>query len=181
MSRQRLAILALCAAGLLSGAAPDVVQRAGAVVEVSAPAPEFGEADVAEFMRRVNPSLSDPQVRRITNAVMRFSEKYALTPELVTAVLWRESDARPWVRSPKGAVGLMQVMPHMFQPLDMAGNISTIESNVEAGCWILADNIRRLGEEEGILAYFWGSEVRGASYLHRVREAREALLRPSES
>ena len=70
-------------------------------------------------------------------------------------------------------------MPHMFEPLEIAGNIATIESNIEAGCQILADNIRRLGEEKGILAYFWGSEIRGASYLRRVRAARAAVGRAS--
>jgi len=75
----------------------------------------------------------------------------------------------------------MQVMPHMVIPLEIAGNLATVESNVEAGCLILADNIRRLGEEDGISAYFWGSEIRNASYLDRVRQARAALRRLSES
>ena len=92
-----------------------------------------------------------------------------------------ESGARPWARSHKGAIGLMQVMPHVVLPLEPAGNLTTIESNVEAGCFILADNIRRLGEDDGISAYFWGSEIRDASYLDRVREARAAVRRLSES
>ena len=102
-------------------------------------------------------------------------------PYLVASVLHTESTARPWVVSPKGAVGLMQVMPHMFELFDLAGNITTIESNIEAGCVILADNIRRLGEDEGILAYFWGGQIRGVSYLHRVEAARAALREPLES
>ena len=99
----------------------------------------------------------------------------------MTAVLLVESSARPWARSHKGAIGLMQVMPHVVQPLQPAGNLTTIESNVEAGCFILADNIRRLGEDDGISAYFWGSEIRDASYLDRVREARAAVRRLSSS
>jgi len=47
-----------------------------------------------------------------------------------------------------------------------------VETNVEAGCVILAHNIRRLGEEDGISAYFWGSEIRSVAYLNRVRSAR---------
>jgi hypothetical protein len=42
---------------------------------------------------------------------------------------------------------------------------------------ILAGNIRRLGEEDGISAYFWGSDIRGVTYLNRVRAARERLKR----
>jgi soluble lytic murein transglycosylase-like protein len=75
----------------------------------------------------------------------------------------------------------MQVMPHMAAQADFAGNLTTAESNVEAGCMILADNIRRLGEADGISAYFWGSEIRGLSYLHRVRAARAAMERRAES
>jgi soluble lytic murein transglycosylase-like protein len=136
------------------------------------------EADaLAALLERVNPSLDATQVARIANAVLRYSEKYELDPELVTAVLLVESSARPWARSPKGAVGLMQVMPHMMEPLQLAGNAATIEANIEAGCWILASNIRRLGEEAGISAYFWGSDIRGLAYLEKVRAAREEVRR----
>lgn len=136
------------------------------------------EADaLAALLKRVNPSLDATQVARIANAVLRYSEKYELDPELVTAVLLVESSARPWARSPKGAVGLMQVMPHMMEPLQLAGNAATIEANIEAGCWILASNIRRLGEEAGISTYFWGSDIRGLAYLEKVRAAREEVRR----
>ena len=91
----------------------------------------------------------------------------------MTAVIEVESAARPWARSPKGALGLMQVMPYMVRPMGMAGNPSTIEANIEAGCMILADNIRRLGESDGISAYFWGSDIRGGHLSEsRARGAR---------
>ena len=140
----------------------------------------FGEAEVAQQLQRLNATLTDRQLRRIAAAVMRYSAKYKLDPQLVTAVLCVESTARPWVRSPAGAVGLMQVMPHMAAA-DFAGNLTTVESNVEAGCMILADNIRRLGEADGISAYFWGNEIRGVSYLQRVRAARAEIGRRAES
>jgi hypothetical protein len=128
-----------------------------------------------------NPLLSDWERERIADAVIRSSRRYDLDPELVTAVMLVESDARPWAHSPKGAVGLMQVMPHMMQPMELVGNASTIESNIEAGCHILANNIRRLGVERGISAYFWGSQIRGVAYLEKVMRARERVrgLRPS--
>ena len=121
------------------------------------------------------------EARRIGDAVVRYGEKYRLDPSLVTAVLLVESGARPWARSPKGALGLMQVMPHMLRPLGLVGNPSTIETNIEAGCIILAGNIQRLGEEDGISAYFWGSQIRGVSYLNRVRAAREKVRREIRS
>ena len=132
---------------------------------------------LARLLGRVNPNLAPSDRLRIASAVLRYSRKYALEPELVTAVLLVESTARPWVRSSKGAVGLMQVMPHMMEPLGLAGNAATIESNIEAGCFILADNIRRLGEEQGISSYFWGSDIRGSKYLKKVQTARAEVRR----
>ncbi len=46
---------------------------------------------------------------------------------------------------------------------------------------ILADNIRRLGEEDGISAYFWGSNIRGVAYLGRVQAARDRVRRQLHS
>jgi len=147
-------------------------------VEAAAP---FGAEEVAEALSTWNPHLGSERAARVGRAVSRYSDKYGLDPELVTAVLLVESSARPWARSPKGAVGLMQVMPYMLAPLDLAGSPATVETNVEAGCRILAGNIARLGEERGISAYFWGSDIRGVAYLERVQAARAALLdgRPS--
>jgi soluble lytic murein transglycosylase-like protein len=136
---------------------------------------------VANIVSDVNPGLSVVQKRRIGEAIIRNSEKYGLDPDLVTAVVIVESHARPWVVSRKGAVGLMQVMPHMVGGMHLAGNLTTIENNIEAGCAILADNISRLGEDDGISAYFWGSEIRGVAYLDRVREARATIRRLSRS
>jgi soluble lytic murein transglycosylase-like protein len=129
------------------------------------------------LLEEVNPNLAPSELDRIASAVIRYSAKYALDPELVTAVLLVESSARPWARSPKGAVGLMQVMPYMMEPLELAGNAATIESNIEAGCWILSQNIERLGEEEGISSYFWGSDIRNLAYLQKVKAARAEVRR----
>jgi hypothetical protein len=71
----------------------------------------------------------------------------------------------------------MQVMPHMMEVLPIAGNLTQVESNVEAGCMILADNIRRLGETEGIGAYFWGNDVRDVRYFENVKAARTEIRR----
>ncbi|MGH0028654.1 MAG: transglycosylase SLT domain-containing protein [Myxococcota bacterium] len=178
MKRAHVVLLAVLSVGLLAD---------GARVE-SAPSPQavrIAPADdaqrIADIVLRRNPTLSDAEGARIGEAVVRSADKYGLDPDLVTAVLIVESGARPWAQSPKGAVGLMQVMPYMVEGMPLAGNLTTIESNVEAGCMILADNIRRLGEDDGISAYFWGSNIRGVAYLDRVRAARAQVRRLSES
>jgi soluble lytic murein transglycosylase-like protein len=185
--RSRLALLGVLALLLLSGrsdlpsvdAAP--VSLADSGVSHAARESRFGPKAIVAVLRDVNPRLSESELQRIAAAVLHSSAKYGIDPELVTAVMWEESDARPWVRSPKGAIGLMQVMPYMSARMEIAGNLTTIEKNIEAGCLILSDNIRRLGVEDGISAYFWGSEIRGVSYLHRVLEKRASVRRLAES
>ena len=178
LPRRRGWLLVALAAGLAldsSAPAPALPDVAAAPPGAEA-APAPGAADrMAGVLRRANPTLSTSEILRIAEAIVRYGGKYDLPPDLVGAILLVESGARPWAVSPKGARGLMQVMPYMVRPLRMAGNLSTIETNIEAGCIILADNIRRLGEADGVSAYFWGSEIRDGGYLARVRAARAKL------
>lgn len=141
------------------------------VDSLEAARPAVGAA-LREHLRSRNGLLSREEQRRVVEAVLRSSRRHGLDPYLVTAVLLVESDARPWAESGKGAIGLMQVMPHMAEKLSLAGNLATIESNIEAGCFILADNIGRLGEAQGISSYFWGRNIRGSEYLEKVERAR---------
>lgn len=138
-------------------------------------------AALGAHLRSRHAPLSREEQDRVVEAVLRGSRRHGLDPYLVTAVLLVESDARPWAESGKGAIGLMQVMPHMAAQLDLAGNLATIESNIEAGCFILADNIRRLGEERGISSYFWGRQIRGVAYLEKVQRARARVRDASPS
>ncbi|MBW2288128.1 MAG: transglycosylase SLT domain-containing protein [Deltaproteobacteria bacterium] len=188
MKRSKLALL--CALLLMSAsgrsalpsvdAGPSLHAGSARAREVVA-VPEFGRETILSILRVLNPRLRDQERQRIAQAVLDSSEKYGIDPALLMAVMWEESDVRPWAHSPKGAIGLMQVMPHMSAPSSMAGNLTTIENNVELGCVILADNIRRLGVEDGISSYFWGSEIRGVSYLHRVLEKHASVQRLAES
>ena len=179
MSRAKVALLGLVAALLVFDGPTRAIELDATATAAARVA--FGSDDVTAILQRVNPELTAHQRERIAAAVLRYSAKYELDPELVTAVVLVESNGRPWARSPKGAIGLMQIMPHVIVPFEVAGNLATIETNIEGGCLILADNIRRLGEEDGISAYFWGSNIRGLAYLERVRAVRADIRRQAES
>jgi len=173
--RARVAWLGLLAALLVSNGSTSTKPDAAAA---SARGPlVFTESRVSQVLQGLNPGLLPDERRRIAAAVVKYSAKYELDPALVLAVISRESTARPWVRSSKGAVGLMQVMPYMQGSLLVAGNLTHVESNIEAGCMILADNIRRLGEKRGISAYFWGNDVRNGSYFEAVDATRARIRR----
>jgi soluble lytic murein transglycosylase-like protein len=170
MSRVHVAAIAIVAFATLSGSPaspPGDAQDSNTA----------GRAAVAARIQGLNPALAPATAARIWQAVDRYASKYDLPADLVLAVLEVESRGRVEARSPKGALGLMQVMPHMAARLDLAGNHTTVETNIEAGCVILAHNIRRLGEDDGVSAYFWGSDIRGVSYLHRVQRARAGYRR----
>ncbi len=169
--------VAILALGLVAEPTPPEAPVTAAVsAGLRVAAPNEG-ARIPDLLAEWNYRLSSAERERIARAVMRWSEDYALDPDLVLAVIYVESTARPEARSPKGAMGLMQVMPHMRRKIGLAGNATTIESNIEAGCAILSENVRRLGEDQGILAYFWGSKIRGDRYLRRVRHAQAQARR----
>jgi hypothetical protein len=164
--------------GLLSGEPPP--SGAQTLPPVSSASAQTTEVRpwLAKQLQRRNPRLGVLRAERIAGAVMRCTQDHKqLTPELVLAVMLQESNARPGVTSPKGAVGLMQVMPHVYYGLlDLPGSIGHLESNVEAGCLVLADNIRRLGRRDGISSYFWGSAIASDTYVNGV----ETILRDLE-
>src|SRR5262249_31043149 len=88
----------------------------------------------------------------------------------------------PGARSSAGAIGLMQVMPYMYEELALPGGVAHVEANIEAGRRPLADNIRRLGEGEGISAHCWGKPIGNDRCLMRGeklrRDIRPHLLQP---
>lgn len=75
------------------------------------------------------------------------SEKYALSESLIEAVIFTESSWENDALSPKGAVGLMQIMPETGAWIaekngEEPGSFKTerlyeSETNIEYGCWYL--------------------------------------------
>ncbi len=182
LRRSRLALLAMAALLCVSGAAPDsATEPAPVVADASAPSVPSVDQVITDQLLVLNPHLAGAEVDRIAAAILSSSERYGLDPLLVLAVIEVESHGKPWAQSPKGALGLMQVMPYMMRPMGLAGNPTTIEANIEAGCMILSGNIRRLGEADGISSYFWGSHIRGLSYLTKVQAARDRVRRALHS
>jgi hypothetical protein len=172
--------LALCAVLFLLGSsgavAPVQDVASDAWRHVFAPRPELlAFEQIAARLHQENPRLDRPTVARIARSVQTCERDHGVVPRITLAVMIVESNVRPAAISPKGAVGLMQVMPHMFEDLGLPGNPAHIESNVEAGCILLADNMRRLGEDRGISAYFWGTRIGGDAYLSKVKAVRESF------
>lgn len=85
--------------------------------------------------------------------IKAYSREFGLDPYLVAAVIHCESGNRPVVVSPKGAVGLMQIMPDtggwIAEKLGLANYDGAMlkdpEVNIRMGCWYLSYLTDRFG------------------------------------
>lgn len=124
----------------------------------------------------VNPSLTSFEVNEIGRAVLRYSSQYELPPQLLVAIIMVESNGRVFAVSPKGAEGLMQVMPFWKRELGIEGTLFDIDNNIRAGAYILAEYIRERGFENGIARYYRGNlPVSGQAYIGKVQKAMQSI------
>jgi soluble lytic murein transglycosylase-like protein len=100
--------------------------------------------------------------------VAAYAQHYRVPVPLVRAVVERESNWRPCAISPKGAVGLMQIMPMTAQRLGVRDRCS-IDQNVSGGVGYLAWLIQKFRGDLRLAsaAYYAGEDIvsrRGLAY-----------------
>lgn len=90
--------------------------------------------------------------------VERLARQHALNPHLVSALMAVESDFNPEALSPKGAQGLMQLMPLIAQYYQVY-NPSDPPQNIEGGIRYLSDLLRLFDQQLPLaLAAYNGGE-----------------------
>jgi len=127
-----VAVMILGLAGSTSaGAQVLTIAPDGAVVRQDGPAlyltPDLVPTPIGPVRQQVRVA-----VRRsgdIATAIDQEAARQSLSPALVAAVAWRESRFNPAARSPKGARGVMQLMPATARalgvdPADPAANVA---------------------------------------------------------
>lgn len=98
-------------------------------------------AEAAPATTNTNPvSLRTAEIGQLVESAAR---KYGLPPAFVRAVVAAESGYHPGAVSPKGAIGLMQLMPGTAR--ELGANPHIPEQNVDAGTRYLRDLLVKYG------------------------------------
>lgn len=109
--------------------------------------------------------------------IAQMSQVHGVDPLLVRAVIQVESNYRPQARSPKGAMGLMQLMPATARQYQVR-NPYDPRANIEAGIKHLKGLIDKLGVELGLAAYNAGEgAVKRFNGIPPYRETRNYVTK----
>ena len=87
------------------------------------------------------------ELEQIILAVNVAAQKYEVDPVLITAIIKVESGFDRHAKSAKGALGLMQLMPHTHRALSLV-NPFDVEGNIDAGTRYLKEQLERYGNIE---------------------------------
>ncbi len=89
-----------------------------------------------------SPAPNGPGAQTLPDVINTASDRYHLDPDLVNSVIRAESGFNPRAVSPKGAQGLMQLMPQTASRLGVADAIDP-GANVEGGIHYLRELLQR--------------------------------------
>jgi soluble lytic murein transglycosylase-like protein len=103
--------------------------------------------------------------RPYLGVVRTTAQRFQVDPALILAVISAESDFRPRAVSPKGAMGLMQLMPHTGEIYGATmGQLFDPGINIVAGTQFLAECLSRFEDERLALAAYNAGPSRVALY-----------------
>jgi soluble lytic murein transglycosylase-like protein len=116
------------------------------------------EVPAAPRFRATRPLESNDALEQFEPLVREHAARQSLRPDLVRAVIQVESGFNPWARSPKGAMGLMQLMPGTARELGVRDAYNPAE-NIRGGTAYLRQLLDKYegNEELALAAYNAGS------------------------
>jgi soluble lytic murein transglycosylase-like protein len=120
-----------------------------------------------------------PQIQDVERLIAESARRYALPRSLVRAVARAESSFRPDAVSPKGARGVMQLMPGTAKELGVSNALDPAE-NIDAGARLLRQLLEKYEGRvaEALAAYNAGpAAVARAGGVPRYRETRGYIRR----
>lgn len=126
----------------------------------------------ASLLMEYNPRLDGVTAFKYACKIYECST-HPITPELLTALIVVESSANHIAVSEKGAIGLTQVMPTIWQFNEQ--ELFNPYINIEAGSGILKHYIGKYGIKGGLSSYNSGKKTRSLGYAHYVIKVAENL------
>jgi soluble lytic murein transglycosylase-like protein len=113
----------------------------------------------SDGIRTTKTALSEYS-HRYDSIVLEHATRQSLRPDLVRAVIQVESGFNPRAVSPKGAMGLMQLMPQTARQLGVHNAFDPAE-NIRGGCAYLRQLLNRYNgnEELALAAYNAGADA----------------------
>ena len=163
---------------LLSWLPENTAERATAVHLQDLPK---SQAAVAVWLGRKYKVAPEPLAALVAEAHV-LGKKYKMAPNLILGVMAIESNFHPYVQSPAGAQGLMQVMTgiHTQRYEAYGGKLAAFDpiTNLRVGVSVLVDSIKLKGGslEDGLRFYLGGFALtEDGGYVAKVL-AEQALL-----
>lgn len=115
-----------------------------------------------------NKNLSDAQALKIASLLLYYADKYDLDPRLVVAVVAVESRFQPQAVSPKGAMGLGQLMPGTAKMLGVK-NAFDVNQNLYGTTRYLRMQIDRWGKRDDLLDLILASYNAGPEAVEKYK------------
>jgi len=178
MFRQVFVLIVCCLAWPLQASAQIYVWRdaAGNLVlsdrRLDDTAVTYTVPDAPQF-RATRPPVQTVVRERFEPLVQEHAARQSLRPDLVRAVIQVESGFNPYARSPKGAMGLMQLMPATARDLGVRDAYEPCES-IRGGTTYLRQLLDRFdGNEELALAAYNAGPNAVDRYGRRIPPYRE--------
>jgi soluble lytic murein transglycosylase-like protein len=138
----------------------------------------YAVANAATRVRATRPSFSR-RAGQFEPLIAEYSTEHGVRPDLVRAVIQAESAFNPLARSPKGAMGLMQLMPGTARELGVTDPYDP-EQNIRAGVTYLKGLLVQYSnnEELALAAYNAGpAAVEKYGAVPPYRETRDYIAR----
>ncbi|MFN9925405.1 MAG: lytic transglycosylase domain-containing protein [Phenylobacterium sp.] len=141
-------ILAVVAAAVVFGAGAPAWAQVLAIGDDGAvttyAGPQVHTLDGAAPILPPTPSIrSAAPPAEVMRLIHEASARHAVAPSIVEAVAWQESRFNQMAVSPKGALGVMQLLPSTAS--DLGVDPSDLRGNIDGGVAYLSQQLRRYG------------------------------------